>query len=301
MELVLFPHESCSRKRFQYRYLTPSTLSMRLGGIGWEYITSPSYRWDGIQRPDGESAIFQFTLSGQGAIRYGDREYAVPKHCGFLCTLPSDHLYYFDESFGHWEFLFIAVRGEDAIRHWLSLIERFGPVVSFEQHLEPIRYISELYSLIYNDTELDKYYVSSQLYRFVMELNRISEGYDIVEFKDSPEPVRIAIRYIQSQYAAPLSLDDIAANAGLSKYHFSRVFLSKTGIQPMQYLRKIRIEKASAQLAQSTKSIETIARETGFDNSNYFIRVFKSIVGLTPNQYRLSLGDDSVHALRIEK
>lgn len=274
---------------------------MRLGGIGWQYIDSSSYRYDGIKRKDGEGVIFQFTLSGQGAIRYGDREYIVPKHCGFLCTLPSDHLYFFEESWGHWEFLFIAVRGEDAIRHWLSLIDRFGPVIPFDNQLEPIVCISELYSLIFSNTELDKYYVSSQLYRFVMELNRISEGYDIVQYQDSPEPIRTAIRQIQSQYAAPLSLDDIAANAGLSKYHFSRVFLSKTGIQPMQYLRKIRIEKASALLGQSTKSIETIARETGFDNSNYFIRVFKSIVGMTPNQYRLSLGDESVHALRIEK
>jgi AraC-like DNA-binding protein len=274
---------------------------MRLGGIGWEYVDSPSYRWDGIKRTDGEGVIFQFTLSGQGAIRYGDREFVVPKHCGFLCTLPSDHLYFFDSAFGHWEFLFIAVRGEDAIRHWQSLIEQFGPVISFEHQLDPIACISELYSLIYSNTQLDKYYVSSQLYRFVMELHRISEGYDIVQFKDSPEPVRTAIRYMQSQYAASLSLDDIADKAGLSKYHFSRVFLGKTGIQPMHYLRKIRIEKASALLSQTGKTLEIIARETGFDNSNYFIRVFKSLVGMTPNQYRLSTGAQSSHALRIEK
>ncbi|GAA3408101.1 AraC family transcriptional regulator [Paenibacillus hodogayensis] len=298
---MLFPHEQCSRKTFQYRYLTPSMLSMRLGGIGWQHVDSPSYRYDGIKRTDGEGVIFQFTLSGQGAIRYGDREFMVPKHCGFLCTLPSDHLYFFDESFGHWEFLFIAVRGEDAVRHWQSLIERFGPVISFEQQLEPIHCISELYSLIYSNAQLDKYYVSSQLYRFVMELNRISEGYDIVQFKDSPEPVRIAIRHMQSQYAAPLSLDDIAAKSGLSKYHFSRVFLGKTGIQPMQYLRKIRIEKASALLSQTNKTLETIARDTGFDNSNYFIRVFKSLVGMTPNQYRQTVGVQTAHALRIEK
>ncbi|WP_158301556.1 AraC family transcriptional regulator [Paenibacillus mesophilus] len=298
---MLFPHEPCTRKTFSFRYLTPTTLSMRLGGIGWEYVNSSSYRWDGIKRTDGEGVIFQFTLSGQGMIRYGGREFAVPKHCGFLCTLPSDHVYYFDEAYGHWEFLFIAVKGEDAIRHWLSLIERFGPVVPFDNQLEPIQCISELYSLIYNNTELDKYYVSTQLYRFVMELNRLSEGYNIVQYSDSPEPVRTAIRQIQSQYASPLTLDDIAANAGLSKYHFSRVFLNKTGIQPMQYLRKIRIEKASALLSQTNKTMETIARETGFDNSNYFIRVFKSIVGMTPNQYRLSLGDETVHALRIEK
>jgi AraC-like DNA-binding protein len=274
---------------------------MRLAGIGWERVHSSTYRWDGIQRTDGEGVIFQFTLSGQGTIRHANREFIVPKNCGFLCTLPSDHMYYFDETHDHWEFLFIAVRGEDAIRHWHSLIDHIGPVVSFDNQLEPIMCISDLYSLIYKDVVLDKYYVSSQLYRFVMELDRISEGYDISQFKDSPEPVRKAIRQMQSQYAAPLSLDDIAANAGLSKCHFSRVFLNKTGIQPMQYLRKIRIEKASALLSETSKTTETIARETGFDNSNYFSRVFKALVGVTPIQYRLSVGAVPTHSLRIEK
>lgn len=274
---------------------------MRLGGIGWERVQSSAYRWDGIKRTDGEGVIFQFTLSGQGMIRYGNQEFVVPKNCGFLCTLPSDHIYYFDETYDHWEFLFIAARGEDAIRHWQSLIDHFGPVVSFENQIEPIVCISELYSLIHNDVVLDKYYVSSQLYRFVMELNRILEGYDTSQYKDSPEPVRKAIRQMQSQYATPLSLDIIAANAGLSKCHFSRVFLNKTGIQPMQYLRKIRIEKASDLLSETSKTMETIARETGFDNSNYFSRVFKAIVGVTPLQYRLSVGTAPTHSLRIEK
>lgn len=296
-----FPHEQCKHSRFRYLYFTPSTLSMRLSGIGWEYVDSPSYRWDGIKRTDGEGVIFQYTLSGQGAIRYGDREFMVPKNCGFLCTLPSDHLYFFDESFGHWEFLFIAVRGDDAIRHWQSLIERFGPVVPFENQMEPIATLSKLYAQIHNNENLDKYYVSSELYRFVMELYRLSEGHDLAPLKDSPEPVRSAIRLMQSQYAAPLSLDDVADSAGLSKYHFSRVFLSKTGIQPMHYLRKIRIEKASVLLSQTNKTLETIAKETGFDSSNYFIRVFKSIVGMTPSQYRSSFAPGTSDALRIEK
>ncbi|RKN83755.1 AraC family transcriptional regulator [Paenibacillus ginsengarvi] len=297
----MFPHELCSRKTFQFHYMTPSALSMRLGGIGWQHVTSTEYRYDGLKRRDGEGTIFQFTLSGQGTIRHGDREYVVPKHCGFLCTLPSDHEYYYDEAYGPWEFLFIAVRGEDAIRHWNSLIDRFGPVVPFDEQLEPFLCISELYALIYRNAELDKYEVSARLYRFVLELNRISEGYGIVPYKDSPEPVRTAIRLMQTQYAAPLALDDIAASAGLSKYHFSRVFLNKTGIQPMHYLRKIRIEKASALLAQTNKTMEAIARETGFEGSNYFIRVFKSLVGMTPSQYRQSLGPETAHALRIEK
>ncbi|GAA3412242.1 AraC family transcriptional regulator [Paenibacillus hodogayensis] len=299
----MLPHEQYSRRTFEFRYMTASRLSMRLHGIGWQYITSANYHYNGLRRPDGEGAIFQFTLSGQGAIRYGNREYLVPKHCAFLCTLPSDHEYFFNDVCDHWEFLFIAVRGDDAIHHWLSLIDRFGPVIPFGDKLDPILCISRLYSTICGESNPDRYDVSAQLYRFMLEMERFTDGCgeETESVQDASEPLQNAIRFIQSQYASVLSLDDIAAAAGLSKSHFSRVFLLKTGIQPMHYLRKIRIEKASALLAQTPKTLDTIARETGFDNSKYFIRVFKALVGTTPNQYRQSSGFGTTRTLRIER
>jgi AraC-like DNA-binding protein len=299
---LLFPHAGLERQSFYTRYLTPMAHSLRLTAIGWEYVNSSSYRWDGLKRQAEDGAIFQFTLSGQGVIRYRNREYVVPEHCGFMCTVPGDHVYYFDENDGDWEFLFIAVQGEDAIRHWSSLIQWFGPVISFQDHPEPLRCISKLYADIYNDPQLfDKYAISAELYRFVMELQRIAEGRAVVQLHDTPEPIRRSIQLMQSQYALPLTLEELASCAGMSRYHFCRTFHTKTGLQPMQYLRKIRIEKASALLTQTRKTVETVARETGFDNSNYFIRVFKLLVGMTPNEYRQSCSAESTRSLRIEK
>ncbi|RKN86322.1 AraC family transcriptional regulator [Paenibacillus ginsengarvi] len=299
--ILLFPHAELDRQSFYTRYITPMSDSLRLIAIGWEHVNSSSYRWDGLKRQAEDGAVFQFTLSGQGVIRYRNREYFVPEHCGFLCTVPGDHVYYFDEHDGEWEFMFIAVQGEDAIRHWNSLIQLFGPVISFQDHPEPMQCISRLYAHIYNNRDFDKFAISAELYRFVMELQRMAEGHAIVQLDDTPEPIRRSIQLMQSQYALPLTLEELAACAGMSRYHFCRTFHMKTGLQPMQYLRKVRIEKASAQLSQTRKTIETIARDTGFDGSSYFIRVFKLLVGMTPNEYRQSCSSDSTHSLRIEK
>jgi AraC-like DNA-binding protein len=275
--------------------------SLRLTSIGWEYVNSSAYKWDGLNRLSQDAGVFQFTLSGQGVIRYNNREYVVPKHCGFLCTIPGDHVYYFNEDDGDWEFMFISVQGEDAIRHWKSLIRLFGPVISFQDQPEPMYIVSRLYAHLYDNLDFDKYAVSVELYRFVMEMQRIAEGHDIVQLAETPEPIRRSIQLMRSQYALPLTLEELADCAGISRYHFCRTFHAKTGLQPMQYLRKIRIEKASALLSQTRKTVETVARETGFDNSNYFIRVFKLLVGMTPNEYRQSCSAESTHSLRIEK
>lgn len=299
---MLLPHTGLEPQTFYTRYLTPMADSLRLTSIGWENVNSPAYKWDGLNRLSRDSGVFQFTISGQGVIRYNNREYVIPKYCGLMCTIPGDHVYYFNESDGNWEFMFISVQGEDAMRHWNSLIRWFGPVISFQDHPEPLRCISKLYADIYNNPQsFDKYAISAELYRFVMELQRMAEGHAVVQLHDTPEPIRRSIQLMQSQYALPLTLEELASCAGMSRYHFCRTFRTKTGLQPMQYLRKIRIEKASALLTQTSKTVETVAHETGFDNSNYFIRVFKLLVGMTPNEYRQSCGAESTRSLRIER
>jgi len=258
---------------------------MQLAAIGWE-TADKSYHWNGMHRQAGEVAIFQYTLSGQGIIRYGNREYIVPEKCGFFCTVPSVHSYFFDSAHGYWEFLFIVVRGEDALRNWTSIIDTLGPVVSFEDQAEPITCISELFGELCEFPDMDNYKVSTELYRFYVEMQRIAESDSLPTFHDSSTPIQDAVRLMQTQYALPLSLDEIAYHVGLSKSHFCRLFQEKTNYRPFQFLSKIRIEKASILLRQTNKTIEVIARMTGFESSNYFIRLFKSVIGMTPNQFR---------------
>lgn len=299
--ILLFPHAELSRQAYGFQYLHPATLNIQLMNIGWEYVNRESYYWDGFKRGKGRRAIFQYTLSGKGKIRYGDQLYHVPKDHGFLCTVPGDNAYYFEEQDEHWDFLYILVRGEDALRHWASLIEKCGPVISFQDRPEVPMMISSLYANIYKEPQLDKYMISSELYRFVMEMHRLVEERGVVKMAEFPDSIRRAIDLMQSRYAFGLTLDDLAVSAGLSKYYFCRLFVQKTGLQPIQYLRKIRIERAAWMLRNGTDTIEKIAQATGFDNGNYFIKVFKTLVGVTPSDYRNGQSVQPAHFLRIEK
>lgn len=92
--------------------------------------------------------------------------------------------------------------------------------------------------------------------------------------------------YIQEHCTENLSLDDAAALAGFSKYHFSRLFKNFTGSSFYKYLNQKRIVYAEKLLVDSEISITEVALQSGFSSLSTFIRMFKIIKGYTPTEFR---------------
>lgn len=91
---------------------------------------------------------------------------------------------------------------------------------------------------------------------------------------------------LESDYAAPWTVNDLLSIAHMSRSHFMRVFRRATGQTPIEYLIRLRLQKAMEFLRQSDRSITDIAIDVGFNDSNYFTRQFKAASGLSPTQYR---------------
>ncbi len=96
-----------------------------------------------------------------------------------------------------------------------------------------------------------------------------------------------AMDVLRSSFCGEISLDQLAAEACISKYHFLRLFRSVYGLSPYQYIQHLRLEKARVLLANSIISVTDLAGLLGFDNSQSFSRLFYQRVGLYPTQYRL--------------
>lgn len=94
------------------------------------------------------------------------------------------------------------------------------------------------------------------------------------------------IRYMSEHYREELSLDTLAATFGVSRYHLSRLFSRTihTGFYP--YLHSLRINYAKGLLQNTGQDILSIALDCGFENQQTFNRVFKSLCGMTPKEYR---------------
>lgn len=98
-----------------------------------------------------------------------------------------------------------------------------------------------------------------------------------------------AISYIENNYTDPtLSNVRLAADANISEVYLRKLFSEELGTTPKQYVINIRIKKAKQLLCESTDTISDIAEQCGFTNSYHFCRTFKSVVNMTPTQYRLS-------------
>ena len=100
--------------------------------------------------------------------------------------------------------------------------------------------------------------------------------------------IKRALGYIHAEYHQPLTLDGLAATAGISKYYLAREFRRLTGMTVVGYLNSLRCEKAKPLLSEGEESIEAVARAVGFSGSTYFARVFKESLGMLPSEYRAS-------------
>jgi AraC family transcriptional regulator len=101
--------------------------------------------------------------------------------------------------------------------------------------------------------------------------------------------LRAVIEYIVENLEASPSLEEMAAVAHLSPYHFARQFKTATGLPPHQYVIARRIDRARQFLEQSdTLSLSEVALRVGFSDQSQFSHHFKRMVGVTPGQFRMS-------------
>jgi AraC-like DNA-binding protein len=110
---------------------------------------------------------------------------------------------------------------------------------------------------------------------------------------DSASCIHPAIEYMDYHYDLPVKLKELAKCAGLSVFRFAHVFRQQTGITPVEYLTQVRIKHAKRLLATTNWDFRQIMEATGYTYQSYFIRMFKRVVGMTPQQYRRKMAAQS--------
>jgi len=123
-------------------------------------------------------------------------------------------------------------------------------------------------------------------------LDLIREHGDQLDLRAQPERLadleRLfpALKCMQENLAEPPTMSALARSAGLSSPQFRRVFERAMGTAPVQYLRRIRIERACLLLERTNHTVESIAAEVGYAQPAFFAATFKKLVGVSPGKYR---------------
>lgn len=134
---------------------------------------------------------------------------------------------------------------------------------------------------LYHTIRYDKYVV--KVCEYWRKLARkVAEAHAL----EASPAIRSAIGYMKEHLQEKITLGEIAQYCYLSTYHFSHLFKKEVGMSFVDFLNKLRIEKAVHFLETTDLPIKAIAARTGFQDTNYFSRKFKMVTNLSPTEYR---------------
>ena len=105
---------------------------------------------------------------------------------------------------------------------------------------------------------------------------------------DGPPGLTDAVRYARRHLHRPLSIDELAKRACMSRSTFHRHFRTTFGVPPLQYVIRLRIEHARTLLHDPTRTVTDVSLDLGFSSVSHFIDTFKRHTGTTPKAYQQS-------------
>ncbi|MGE4565880.1 MAG: helix-turn-helix transcriptional regulator, partial [Victivallaceae bacterium] len=199
-----------------------------------------------------------------------------------LIEVPHNHLYTVDREAGKWDFVFMILRGSEALRLGREVIRRNGPVLHYREGARSL--VSARNMLKWPESGLDPLEMSVASYRFMLEL------YD--EFARETEPVKAAPgllaarRRALSDFSRGIRVAELAEIAGMSYAHFIREFTRVYGITPGELLLEMQMEKALNLLRNSTVTVKETAALCGFTSCGSFCRAFRRRHGQSPGGSR---------------
>ena len=105
----------------------------------------------------------------------------------------------------------------------------------------------------------------------------------------SDDRIRQSIDYIHSHITEELSMEDLASVACVTKPYFIRLFKQEIGTSPLQYVNSKKVERAQLLLYTTDMPVKEVAYTLGFSDHSYFIRMFRKMMGITPQDYRYKM------------
>lgn len=148
--------------------------------------------------------------------------------------------------------------------------------------------------------ELGKTHSISLLRAVLVELKRIvtGEAVDADTHTWSEKKVQKLLTELSSRCDQPWTLKQMAERCGIQRTRLNTVFQKLTGSTPMEYLARLRMERAKTLLRETDTKVIDIAFECGFSSSQYFANTFRHATGMTPSNYRIHCAGLTADELR---
>ena len=182
--------------------------------------------------------------------------------------------------------LFVTLYGREAIRLVREAISRQGAVLEHDgSESETVLLAWQIFNLCEQGSLNDKFRSSKLAYEFALTLLGELEQSDTYR-ESRPAFLAQVTQYCLEHLEEAVTVDELAALAGYSRYHFSRQFRRYQGMSPQQYVTELRLKLALRMLQTEPLSIKEIAARCGFEDVSYFCKVFKKHQLVSPDRFR---------------
>jgi AraC-like DNA-binding protein/quercetin dioxygenase-like cupin family protein len=132
--------------------------------------------------------------------------------------------------------------------------------------------------------------VIQMLLRTIGAYNAVQPLFDLPSRDMKNYRYQLAVQFIHANFRRSLTLDTVAERVEISPRQLQRIFREQAGVTFSEYIESIRLANVCEELRHSPLTLERIAEKNGFTTSNYLHYVFKKAYGMTPNQYKESMG-----------
>ncbi|WP_306910922.1 AraC family transcriptional regulator [Rhizobium mesoamericanum] len=249
---------------------------------GYEIRENATYDWDGRKRGQTPFTVLQHTIGGAGNLRYENRQLRVKEGETLLVLVPHNHRYWLEDG-DRWEFFWISMNGEEALRIHRSILAVTGPILKLQP--KTIEHLADCSLRLITGGETPGL-ASAIAYEAAMALYDDVFGSHPV-FSEEYRTMQHVIDYIMANLERPLPVEDLARVAGLSRAHFSRMFAANEGLPPAEFVLQKRLKRAVTLLTKTANMpVKEVAIRSGFEDANYFSKVFRRVYGTNPTEFR---------------
>lgn len=261
----------------QFYHLDPSHLRYEMP-LHWHPEIELIRVWDG--RFDLHLNKMNYTLrKGDLAIvNPGVLHYGTPRDCRYDCTVFKPEMLY---SAGT-----SVARDIKPIVGQVSIIREYFPDGTAP---EVVQTVDRLFSLLSAPAPHFELSVYETLYRLFAELYR-ANAITATEVKQGQKKqlthlIHI-LEWIEENYTQKISLETLAKQSGLNEKYLCRFFKEYTSYTPIDYINRLRVEKAANDMLTEHGSITETAFTNGFNDSAYFAKVFRQVKGVSPSEWK---------------
>lgn len=241
---------------------------------------------EAINRPAGYPDFhWLHSARGRGILAIAGKKYIISEGMGFFFCPGIPHRYYALEE--PWETYWLTFQGY-AVPELLKVLELAEWGVF---HLNDTRFLermmNDMYLLVQSGTPGGGYESSALLYRFLLQLQNSTGGSGNRLGYLRHERIQPVLVFIEKNYHANPSLEEMAQLIGVTPQHLCRLFRQAFQMRPFKYITRVRIQKAKEILIeQDDLPLKEVARRVGYNDTSYFCSLFKDQEGMTPTEFR---------------